>query len=463
MPSRRTGSRTEPATWLRGANLLTQDGSRRVLAADLELRGSRIERIVPRSKQGRTKREPPRGARIVDLAGLTVVPGFVQAHVHLCQTLFRNQADDLELLDWLSKRIWVLEARHTPETLNTSALLGIHELLSGGTTCLLDMGTVRHTDAIYEAVRESGIRANVGKCLMDHPGTTPPSLREKTSRALDEAVELYEKWHGSEDGRIRASFAPRFVVSCTEELMTEVGILASGSDALIHTHASENLKEIQLVKRLVRRENIEYLHELGLTSKRLVLAHCIWLKPHEMEILARTGTHVVHCPSSNLKLASGLAHVPELRRRKINVALGADGAPCNNNLDMFREMRLAALIHKPSRGPKAMRAPEVLDMATRDGARALGWSSEIGSIEVGKQADLVALDLVRPENSVPAGRELDYQALASSIVYASDPRHVKLTMVAGRALYRDGRVLTIPTAPLMKRVHRAQLALRAGG
>jgi cytosine/adenosine deaminase-related metal-dependent hydrolase len=457
MPIRPTTSSTE--TFVQGARLLTQDGKRRVLEADLLLRDGRIERILPRSKQGRAKKEPPKGARKLDARGLVILPGFVQAHVHLCQTLFRNQADDLELLDWLSKRIWVLEAQHTEETLHVSALLGIHELLSSGTTCVLDMGTVRHTEAIYEAVRESGIRANVGKCLMDNPATTPPSLREPTRAALKEATLLYQRWHGRENDRIRSSFAPRFVVSCTEELLGEVGRLADDhrkERCLIHTHASENLKEIQLVKRLVRRENIEYLHELGLTGPELVLAHCVWLKPNEISILARTGTHVVHCPSSNLKLASGLAHVPELRRRKVNVALGADGAPCNNNLDMFREMRLAALIHKPSAGPRAMRAPEVLDMATRDGAKALHWFDDIGSIEEGKKADLIALDLSRPENSVPESQLGSLAALASSIVYSSDPRHVVWTMVDGRVLYRSGSVTTIPAGPLMKLVRSAQ-------
>src|SRR5579885_1124720 len=465
MPTRRTTSSTKlPGTelFVRGGTLLTQDGKRRVLEADLHLRDGRIHAILPRSRQGRAKREPPARARVINAAGLTILPGFVQAHVHLCQTLFRNQADDLELLDWLSKKIWVLEAAHTAETLHVSALLGIHELLSSGTTCILDMGTVRHTQAIFEAVLQSGLRASVGKCLMDNPATTPPSLREPTRQALKEAVQLYETWHGRENDRIRASFAPRFVVSCTEELLEEVGKLAEDhrkEHALIHTHASENLKEIRLVKRLVRRENIEYLHELGLTGPGLVLAHCIWLKPNEISILARTGTHVVHCPSSNLKLASGLAHVPELRSRKVNGALGADGAPCNNNLDMFREMRLAALIHKPANGPRSMRAAEVLDMATRDGAKALHWQGDIGSIEEGKKADLVALDLNRPENAVPEEQRRSLTALASSIVYSSDPRHVAWTMVDGRVLYRSGSVLTIPREPLMRQVRAAQAKL----
>lgn len=440
-----------PETWVLNAVIYTQDEKRRVLKGHLRIVDGKIAAI--------TKTKPAKiakNAKVIDAEGLTVLPGFVQAHLHLCQTLFRNQADDLELLDWLSKRIWVMEAAHTEETLYASALLGIHELLASGTTAILDMGTVRHTESIFEAVRESGIRASVGKCLMDHPETTPESLREPTRDAISEAVALYQKWHRREDDRIRVSFAPRFVVSCTERLLTEVGRLARENGAIIHTHASENLKEIQLVKKLVNCENVEYLHQLRLTSPQLVLAHCIWLKPNEMQILQKTGTHVVHCPSSNMKLASGLAHVPEMRQLGINVALGADGAPCNNNLNQFQEMRLAALIHKPGAGPMAMRAQEVLDMATRDGAKALGWFDDIGSIEVGKKADLIGLNLQAPENTVPAHLTLDPEAIASSIVYSCQPSHLRWTMVDGRILVQDGKVLTIPSASLMKKVHAAQ-------
>ncbi|MGK5082344.1 5'-deoxyadenosine deaminase [Bdellovibrionota bacterium FG-1] len=438
-------------TWIFNGTVCTQDEKRRVLRAHLRILDGKIDAITPK----KPRRISP-GAEVIDATGLTLLPGFVQAHIHLCQTLFRNQADDLELLDWLSKRIWPLEAAHTEETLHTSALLGIHELLASGTTCILDMGTVRHTEAIFEAVRESGIRASVGKCLMDHPQTTPPSLREATRDALDEASALFDRWNGRENDRIRVSYAPRFVISCTEGLLTEVTLRAKEQKALIHTHASENLKEIQMVKQLVHCENIEYLHQLGMTSPRLVLAHCVWLKPNEKEILQRSGTHIVHCPSSNMKLASGFAHIPDLRARGINVALGADGAPCNNNLDIFREMRLAALIHKPSAGPKAMRAQEVLDMATRDGAKALGWQNSIGSIEVGKRADLVALDLNTLTNTIPARSTLDPEAIASSIVYSSNPFHVRLTLVDGKVLFQKGRVTTISARKLLEKVHRAQ-------
>ncbi|OFZ80906.1 MAG: hypothetical protein A2583_05600 [Bdellovibrionales bacterium RIFOXYD1_FULL_53_11] len=443
-------------TFITGALIATQDRRRRVIKGTIRLDGNRIV-SVSTSAPSRV----PRGAKVIDASGLVILPGFVQAHVHLCQTLFRNQADDLELLDWLSKRIWIFESAHTARTIRVSALLGIHELLSSGTTCILDMGTVRHTEAILEAVRDTGLRANVGKCLMDNPVTTPDYLREPTRDAISEAVELHRKWHGAENGRIRVSYAPRFVISCTEQLLTEVARIARQQKAIIHTHASENLKEIQLVKKLVRCENIEYLNQLGMTSPSLVLAHCIWLKPNEMNILRRTGTQVVHCPSSNLKLASGIAHVPEMLERGINVALGADGAPCNNNLNMFTEMRLAALIHKPGAGPRAMRAVDVLDMATLGGAKALGWSGEIGSIEPGKKADLVALDLSSLENSIPAAARCGVESIASSVVYSSQPAHVRWTMVDGRMLYDGKRVRTIDARKLRADAREAQLYIGA--
>jgi cytosine/adenosine deaminase-related metal-dependent hydrolase len=435
--------------WIAGASLLTQNSRRELKRANLLIEDGRIAEITPK--------KPGKGIKVHDATGRTLLPGFVQAHVHLCQTLFRNQADDLELLDWLSKKIWPMEAAHTEETLHTSALLGIHELLSSGTTCILDMATVRHTEAVIDAVLKTGIRASVGKCLMDHPKTTPANLREPTRDALAEAVQLFKRWNGHASDRLRISLAPRFVVSCTEKLLLEVASLSREEGALIHTHASENLGEIQLVKKLTQRENVEYLHGLELTGPNLVLAHCIWLKPHEMKILERTGTHVAHCPSSNMKLASGFARVPEMLARGINVALGADGAPCNNNLDQFREMRLAALIHKPGAGPKAMRAQEVLDMATRNGAKALGWWDDIGSIEVGKKADLIALDLTRPEN-LPAAETAD--AVASAIVYSTGREHLRTTWVDGRKLFENGRVAGLPAEALLQRVAQARQTLR---
>ncbi len=461
-------------TWIQDAVVLTQDRSRRALRGHVLIEhgkdGARIAKIttaLPSPKQLLKSK-----ARIIKTNGKVLIPGFVQAHVHLCQTLFRNQADDLELLDWLSKKIWPKEASHTPETLNTSAWLGIHDLLSSGTTTLLDMGTVRHTPSILEAALESGIRGSFGKCLMDHPETTPKTLRDGTEAALREAYDLFVAWNGRAGDRIRISYAPRFVISCTEGLLREVSRLSKAQRTLVHTHASENLKEIQIVKSLTHQENVEYLHGLGLTGPSLVLAHCVWLKPHEKEILARTGTHVAHCPSSNLKLASGIAHIPDLRARGINVALGADGAPCNNNLSALIEMRLAALIQKPGHGPRAMRAQEVFDMATLAGAQALGWQKDIGSIEVGKKADFALFDLATPHNfsgdfleatskSTRTGA-IESDPYISALVYSTERHHLDWTMVDGKQVFSKGRLTAMSNEALMSRVTRAHALLARG-
>lgn len=447
--------------WIVDALILTQNARREVFKGHIEIEGNRIVALHPQDTQ------VPTEVRTLDASGLVVMPGFIQPHIHLCQTLFRNLADDLELMDWLSQRIWPLEAAHDEESLYLSAQIGIQELLASGTTCILDMATVHHTTAVFQAVRDSGIRANVGKCLMDHPDTCPESLCQKSSDALAEARSLFEMWHGEANDRIHVSYAPRFVVSCTEELLKQVRDLAAEQGALIHTHSSENEKEVEMVRSLVGQENAAYLHSIGLMSPRLVLAHCIWLNESEVGHLADSGTHVVHCPSSNLKLASGLARVPELLEAGINVALAADGAPCNNNLSALQEMRLAALIHKPGRGPRTLPASQVLDMATLNGARALGLEAEIGSLEVGKKADLIAIDLNQPDNFLPyhKGETPSHAQLASAIVYASQPAHIKWTMVDGEMVAFDGRALRIPARdlePLRIRDIQRKLIKRAG-
>lgn len=377
-----------------------------------------------------------KGEKRIDLNGQLVIPGFVQTHVHLCQTLFRNLADDLQLLDWLSQRIWPMEAAHNEKSLYASARLGIAELLAGGTTTILDMGTVRHTDAIFTAAAEMGIRAMMGKCLMDSPGS-PKGLREDTHSALRENEELFVRWHNRENGRLKYASAPRFLLSCTENLMHELREFSDANHLHIHSHSSENREEVNQVRKLYGCENIEAFHKLRATGPRLVLAHCIWLSENERKILAETQTNVSHCPTSNLKLASGICEVPKLKHQGIRVSLGADGAPCNNNLNMFLEMRLASLIQKPTHGPTAMPAREVFEMATIEGARALGLEKEIGSIEAGKKADLVAIDLNAPSSAISLSEKRPDLAY-SALVYSASPANVTATWVDGKSVFRRG-------------------------
>jgi len=430
---------------LAGARVVTLDPARRVLDADVVISDGRITEIRKRPTQSR--KAPPRRAEL-DCAGLILIPGLIQAHIHLCQTLFRGFADDLALEDWLARRIWPFEAAHTPETVYWSALLGAAELLLGGTTAILDMETVRHTDAAFQALREIGLRATAGKCLMDAP-TNPAGLVEPTDRALQEAADLCARWHGAEGGRLRYCFAPRFAPSCTGPLLRAVSDEAERTGAMIHTHAAETPVELELVKRATGRDEISYLDSMGIAGPRAALAHCVWVDGDAVRELARAGTNVVHCPSSNLKLGSGIAPIPEMLAAGCRVALGADGAPCNNRLDGFEEMRLAALIQKPRLGPDAMPAATVLELATLGGARALGLEREIGSIEVGKRADLVALDLSGPHGQ-PADAEI-----ASRLVYAARAADVRHVLVDGRVVVRAGRLLTADVAEIRDNANAA--------
>ena len=371
--------------------------------------------------------------KVIDAQGGWVLPGFVQTHVHLCQTLFRGAADDLELIDWLKRRVWPLEAAHDARSVRASARLGITELIRGGTTCALTMETVRHTGEVFRAVEETGLRATVGKCMMDKGEGVPSGLREETEDSIRESLALLEEWHGRDGGRIRVCLAPRFAVSCTEGLLRRVATLARERGVLVHTHASENRSEIELVERETGLRNVEYLDSVGITGPQVVLAHCVHVNEREMNLLAATGTHVAHCPSSNLKLGSGIAPVAEMLEHGVSVSLGADGAPCNNRLDMFTEMRTAALLQKFRRGPEALPARRTLRMATLDGARALGLASEIGSLEAGKRADIIILDL-RRLHLTPC------PDVVSTIVYAAQTHDVRTVLIGGRVVLGDGEL-----------------------
>jgi len=416
---------------IRDATIITLDGANRIIEGSVAI------------EQGRIMAVEPSGAAsfnivfddVIDGRGRALLPGFVQTHIHLCQTLFRGAADDLELIDWLKQRVWPMEAAHTPESLYASARLGIAELIKGGTTCALTMETVNHTESVFRAVEESGFRATVGKCMMDQGNGVPAALNEETEESISESLDLLKRWNGRDDGRIRYCFAPRFAVSCTRGLLERVASLSRELGVMVHTHASENREEIAMVETATGKRNIEYLRDVGLTAPHVVLAHCVHLDDAEMEILRSTGAHVAHCPSSNLKLASGVARVAEMLDRGVSVSLGADGAPCNNRLDMFTEMRTAALLQKVLRGSRALPAETALRLATINGARALGLADQIGSVEVGKRADLQLINLNRL-HTTPQPDPI------STIVYAAEASDVEAVIIDGRMVMQEKRLLT---------------------
>lgn len=437
---------------IQGATVLTLDADNRSFTGDVVIEQGRIAAFdTPFSAPFNAAAD-----EVINAQGRVLLPGFIQTHIHLCQTLFRGAADDLALIDWLKQRVWPMEAAHTPESLYASAQLGVAELMRGGTTCALTMETVNHTEAVFEAVAAAGFRATIGKCMMDFGEDVPAALQEETAASLAESLALLERWHGHADGRIRYCFAPRFAVSCTRELLEKVARHSHEHQVLVHTHASENRDEIALVERLSGQRNVEYLHAVGLANPRTVLAHCVWLNEAELDLLQTTGTHVAHCPSSNLKLASGIAPVTEMLERGISVSLGADGAPCNNRLDMFTEMRTAALLQKVQRGPRALPALTALRMATLGGARALGLQDQIGSIELGKRADLQLLNL----NQLHTTPQPD---LVSTIVYAAETSDVETVIIDGKVVLREGVLTALNESAVLMEAQRQAQALGKSG
>jgi len=434
---------------IKGGTLLTMDAHDAVHEGDLLIEDGRITRLAESGMKADV---------VIDATDCAVLPGFVQTHIHLCQTLFRGAADDLSLLDWLKKRVWPMEAAHTAESIRASARLGIAELIRGGTTCALTMETVNHTDEVLKVVEETGFRATVGKCMMDRGDDVPAGLQEKIDESIAASIELLERWHGAADGRIRFCFAPRFALSCTSELLSRVGRLARERRVMVHTHASENRHECELVERDSGLRNVAYLDSLGLTGRHVVLAHCVHLDDHELDILAKTQTNVAHCPSSNLKLGSGIAPVATMIERGISVSLGADGAACNNRLDMFTEMRTMALLQKTLHGPEVVPATRALRIATIDGAKALGLENEIGSLEIGKRADVIVVSL-NEAHSIPRSRQL-----ASALVYTAQASDVRDVVIDGAVVLRERKLAGAKEDSVLAEatLQRKELMLRAG-
>jgi cytosine/adenosine deaminase-related metal-dependent hydrolase len=436
-------------TVIRGGTVVTCDASNRVVQGDVLVRDGAIAVVGSVRTDGVT--------RVVDARGCAVLPGLVQAHVHLCQVLMRGMADDLPLLDWLRRRIWPLEAAHDEASVGASAELGLAEAMLGGTTTLLDMGTVRAHDAVMDACVRAGARVVSGKTMMDRGDGVPAGLRESTRASLDESERLAAAWRGAGAGRIAYAWAPRFVLSCTEALVRGAVERAREHGEIVHTHAAEHPAERAAVRNALGDDDVAVLRRWGVSGPRAVLAHGVQLEVEEARELARDGTRVVHCPSTNLKLGSGIARIAELDGLGVRLALGADGAPCNNNLDAWTELRHAALLAKIRTGVASLPAARALRLATIDGAHALGLDHLVGSIEPGKRADLVVVRL-DGAHAEPGGD------VFSRLVYACGARDVQHVMVDGELVVRDRehQRLDVDRVKARAREQAKKLVARAG-
>lgn len=409
------------------------DAAGTVGPGDLLVVDDRIAALGPGVPAALRRLPGGRPDRTFDASGALVTPGFVHAHLHLCQTLFRGLAEQSDLMRWLRERIWPLEWQHTEASLAASVRLSLLELLAGGVTCVNDMGTTRHTDVIGQVLADTGMRATFGQALMDVGEGVPAGMAEPADVVLARALGVADRWHGREHGRLRVSLAPRFILSCSERLWMGVRDASRERGLLVHTHIAEAPTEGAEVKAAVGCHAAPYFARHRLLSERFVGAHGVQLDDGELDLVAAANAALVHCPGSNLKLGSGLADVKAWRAKGIRCGLGADGAPCNNRLDTFHEMGLAGGIARVRHREAPMSAREVFALATIDGARALGIDAGTGSLEPGKQADLAVTDVAGP-GAAPFAAEDPYTAL----VFGAAARDVTLTVVAGRVLYERG-------------------------
>lgn len=375
-----------------------------------------------------------------------IMPGLVQSHVHSVQSPGRARADGLGLCEWLSDQILPMEAAMGPEATRAAAALGYLECLASGTTTVVDHPSVEHTAEAFESAIETGIRARMGKVLIDK--TDSAGLAEATETALTETERLLTRYHGARDGRIQYAVTPRFAASCSEACLRGARELANRHDGVrIHTHAAEESETIETVREATGKRPIQWLHEVGLTGSDVVLAHCVQTSDAERDLLAETGTHVCHCPSANMKLGAGIAPVGDYLDREINVTIGSDGPPSNDTLDGFTELRQAALLQRVSRrDPTALSAREVFRMGTRGGAEAAGFDA-VGRLAEGWKADIVGLS-TETARATPRGDPYTH------LVFVAQGADVRFTMVDGEVQYDDGDYSGVDAAAIRRRVEQ---------
>jgi len=443
----------DPAPLLvRGGTLVTLDSEATVVVADLLAEGGRIRALGPALA-------PLPGARTLDAGGCWVLPGLIQGHVHLGQTLFRGLAERRRLLPWLRERIWPLEAGHDDESAYASTLLGAAECLLSGTTTVQDIGLGPGARGLLEGIRDSGLRALVGQCLMDSGEGLPDALREETETALAATEALGAEFDGAAGGRLGYVLNPRFVLTCSDPLWRGIRDLAARRGWPVHTHALEQREEVEAVRALKGgRDEVEYFDEQGILAGDLRIAHGVQLTGEHLRRVRGGRFSVVHCPASNLKLGSGIADLPAIRGAGVPVGIGADGAPCSNDLDALFQLRLAALLQHHRGGPASFAGVDALRLATSEGARAIGLGELTGSLEEGKAADLVVLSRTRPEGWGPRADPHDL------IVYSASRADVRHVVVAGEVLVEDGRLTRLDLEEITARADAALAAvLRRSG
>lgn len=446
------------------ATIVTMNSTREILTdGALLIEGNRIKSIGKTAEIQRFYQ----GEETIDVGGKLIIPGLIDTHVHLAQALLRGCADDMALIQWLCERVWVLQGNYTTDDGYVSARLCIAEMLKSGTTTFLESMLAHRYgfDGIAQAVEESGIRACLAGIVMDigtyatqDDNSMHSGLVESRETSLFGVLDAHSKWQGAANDRIHVWFGPRTPGGVTPELYREMSEFARQRDMGITMHLAEVEADKIFLQEKYGLSPVYFAESVGLLGPKSVLVHMVWLNEQDILKLAETHTTVSHNPSSNSKLASGVCKVPQMLAHGVNVALGCDGGPSNNDYDLIREMKLAAILHKAvSNDPLTVPAEAVLEMATINGARALGLEHEIGSLEVGKKADFAIVDLQRL-HTTPSPNPI------SSLVYAATGGEVDTVVVDGQIVVEQGQLLTLDEDEIMEdaRKHANALYKRVG-
>jgi len=396
--------------------------------------GGRIVAVLPRDEA--VARYEAR--RTVNLDQHVLMPGLVNLHCHAAMTLMRGLGDDTPLMTWLQEHVWPAEAKHVDdEYVHDGSLLAMAEMLRAGVTCVNDM--YFFPEATARAALRAGMRACLGVIAIEFPSTYAANAREY----LQKGLATRDAYQG--EPLLSFALAPHAPYTVGDETLKRIAMLAEELDVPIHTHVHETLHEIDEGMREHGVRPLERLAKLGIVGPRLIAVHAVHLEDAELDLLAREGVTVAHCPSSNLKLASGIARVADMRKRGIRIGLGTDGAASNNRLDMLMEIRTAALLAKAKAGDASVvSAHEALRMATLDGAAALGLQDDIGSIDPGKSADLIAVDLSNLET-------LPCYDPASHLAYAAGREHVTHVWVAGQMRLEARQLVGLDTRDIAEK------------
>lgn len=407
--------------------LITQNPDREIMKnVDVRFEGSEISGIGDL--------ESEKDEEVIDCSRKIVIPGLINTHTHASMSLLRGISDNKKLMDWLEEDIFPAEEIMTSDDIYTGALLASVEMLETGTTCFNDM--YERPDEIAEAVEKTGVRAVLSRAVFDWDGEG-----EKRVTTAKETVRKYQ-----DHSLITPSIAPHAVYSCSIESLKDVKDFAEEHGVPYHIHVSETESENEDLKEEHGMSPTQYLEEHGLLDSSVVAAHAAWLSKEDKKLFEERKVNIAHNPAANLKLGSGIAEIPELMEKGVNVSLGTDGPASNNNFNMFEEMNLAGLLHK-RKDPTRITEQDVLDMATINGAKALGLEDEIGSIEEGKQADLLVIDMNDTELSPYYGR----RGIISNLVF-SFSSHPEKVFVNGEKVVENGKILGVEKEQLLEKV-----------